>query len=458
MFTDYSKILLSAFVFLIFLTSCNIGETTTTSTTLEATTTTLHRVTTTIVIDKWFNNLIEPSCDSKLSLSNKKEWYKEAIFYHIWVKGFSDSDGDGIGDIKGIINKLDYLNDGKSETTNDLNIDAIWLSPIFECSYKGSNMHGYDTTDFYKINPLFGTESDIENLLTEAHKRGIKVIFDFVPNHISSSHAWFVNAKNGLDKKEWFIWDKEPSTEWEAAWGGGNWRNVWAASSNGEYYYAAFSNSMPDINFANIDARSEIIKVLIYWLNKGFDGTRLDAIRYVFEDGPKKQADVKNTHLYLKELRKIVDKYDDLGSSKMMVGEVWTETEIIKDYYGNGKDELNMCFDFPFANIVYSAISSGNNGLLLLKNLFDYQKTNYPEGYHMANFLSNHDNVVSRPFSLYSGNIDKVNLSTSLLLLSEGTPFIYYGNEIGMAGISGNDINLRQPFLWDEVDKQKDNK
>ena len=142
---------------------------------------------------------IKPSSDNSLKVD--KDWYKDAIFYHIWVRAFSDSDGDGYGDLKGIIQKLDYLNDGNPDTKTDLGIDAIWLSPIFESYNKGRTMHAYDTIDHYKINEKFGSNEDMDTLLKEAHKRGIKVIFDYIPNHISSFHPWFLDSVSGGNKK-----------------------------------------------------------------------------------------------------------------------------------------------------------------------------------------------------------------------------------------------------------------
>ncbi|HOV14266.1 MAG TPA: alpha-amylase family glycosyl hydrolase, partial [Spirochaetota bacterium] len=230
-------------------------------------------------------NEISPNNENSLKL--EKDWYKDAFFYHIWVRAFNDSNNDGFGDIKGIIEKLDYLNDGNPETKNDLGIDAIWLSPIFESFGKGTSIHAYDTIDHYKINEKFGTNDDLELLLKEAHKRRIKVVFDFIPNHISAFHPWFLNAIDEGDKKDWFIWSKNPDKNYGLAWGGGKWSDVWhKVIKNKSYFYGCFHRSMPDINSENQNAKNAINNVLIYWLNKGFDGARIDAARYIYEDGP----------------------------------------------------------------------------------------------------------------------------------------------------------------------------
>lgn len=168
----------------------------------------------TVSAEGYFKNLKEIVPDSKLSMKGEKEWYREAVFYHIWVKAFNDTNGDGVGDINGVTEKIDYL--------KELGINAIWLSPIFDCAFKGKTMHGYDTVDFYKINSKFGNEEDVDKMITKAHENGIRVIFDFVPNLTSDNHPWFTDAKKGGSKKDWYVWEKNPSQNWEKAWGEGS--------------------------------------------------------------------------------------------------------------------------------------------------------------------------------------------------------------------------------------------
>lgn len=409
------------------------------------------------VSDKYFDlkAILPVDPDEKSSLKADAGWYNDSVFYHLWIKGFADSDGDGIGDLKGIISKLDYLNDGNPETKNDLGITGIWLSPVFECDYKGANMHGYDTIDYYNVNSTFGTNEDLEQLLVEAHKRGIRIIFDYVSNHVSDKHPWFLEAKDGGKKKKWFIWDKKPDTGWQSAWGGGNWGSVWHKWED-SYFYGAFWKGMPDLNFNNKEARTAITNVMIYWLNKGFDGVRMDAVRYIYEDGPGLAADRPKTHDYLKKLKTIVNEYDQYGYKKMMVSEAWTDFDTIKDYYGDGKDEFDMSFDFPMAYIIKDAVTSGADSKT--KGIVEYvnkQIATYPEGFRTALFITNHDEVAERPGTLYKEDSAKIKLAGALSLLLPGTPFIYYGNEIGMKnGDLKGDQRLRTMLDWAEVEKQ----
>ena len=401
-------------------------------------------------------NKIEPITEN--SMISKDDWYKNATFYHIWVNSFNDSDDDDYGDIRGIIDKLDYLNDGNPNTHNDLGVTAIWLSPIFDCYGKSPSMHGYDTVDYYKINNLFGTEEDVVTLLKEAHKRGIRVIFDYVPNLVCMVHPWFLDAVNGGKKRNWFIWEQNPSKEWEQAWGGGKWTNVWHKTKKG-YYYGAYSRFMPDLNFNNKEVRQEMANVLIYWLNKGFDGIRVDSARYIFEDGPKRAADVPRTHDFYKQMRaKILNEYSKFNTSKMMVAEVWSSSEIIRKYYGDGNDEFNMSFDFPLTNYIRATVKRGEKSegkILELDNYLKSQIATYPQGFRSGTFLSNHDLAGSRPFTDYDGDIKKCIIAQCFNLLLPGTPFIYYGNEIAMPdGKMKGDGKMRTKMEWNVVEKQ----
>lgn len=383
----------------------------------------------------------------------EKSWYHDAIFYEIWVKSFADSsDSDQIGDIKGIIEKLDYL--------QELGITAIKLSPIFDCNYKSldphANMHGYDITNFYEINNIFGSKKDVKELLTKAHKRNMKIIFDYVPNHTSHLHPWFINSQKGGNKRNWYVWQKNPSKEWEMPWGGGNWSQVWH-KSNGSYYYSAFPFfTIPDLNYRNPQVQKAMENIVKYWLDFGFDGIRVDAARYLVENGPRQAADQPETHKVYKDLRRVLNKFK---SKKIMIAESWTSKHFLMQYFGNGQDEFHMCFDFPFANALAFGIlnknPSGVNSLLAAE-----QKT-FPAGYRVATMHSNHDNVNARPYSLYKNNLNQCVLSAATNLLSPGVPFIYYGNEIGLEGArkqGWDDNQLRKNMNWQEVEKQSKDK
>lgn len=379
--------------------------------------------------------------------------FQNDIFYEIWVKSFADSeDPDAIGDLKGIIEKLDYLNDNNDHTLNDLGVTGIKLSPIFDCGYKSrdpaANMHGYDVTDYDRINEIFGTRDDVKHLLDAAHARGIKVLFDFVPNHTSSKHPWFLASKDNRGKRDWYIWESRPDTAWRRPWGGGSWHDVWFNYKD-SYYYSAFQfNTLPDLNYKNDEVRREMENIIRQWLDFGFDGFRIDAARYIFEDGPGLAADRPGTHKFLKSLRRITDAY---SPPRIMVAEIMATEKEIPSYFGNGRDEVHLCYNFPLAWHVREAIQ--RQDATGLKTLIAYQQQNYPCGYVMANLFSNHDNLNSRPYSAFYGSLKKCLLAAALTIFSEGTPFIYYGNEIALEGGRGqgqfSDAALRKQFNWD---------
>jgi len=198
-------------------------------------------------------------------------WWNEEIFYEIFVRSFSDSNGDGIGDFKGLMQKLDYLNDGDETTTSDLGITAIWLMPIMQ----SPSYHGYDVMDYKKVEQDYGTNQDFRNFLDSAHTRGIKVIIDLVLNHTSSNHPWFINSKSGPSAayRDWYRWsNSNPGIK--GPWG----QTVWH-SANGYYYYGLFTSGMPDLNYAAQEVKDEVANIVRYWLDTvGVDGFRLDAI------------------------------------------------------------------------------------------------------------------------------------------------------------------------------------
>jgi alpha-amylase len=390
--------------------------------------------------------------DPGQQMTSGDDWYKSSVFYHIWVRAWSDGQhDDGIGDIRGIINNLDYLNDGNPATTTDLGVNAIWLSPIFECSYKGENMHGYDTTDFYAINNRFGKSSDIKELLEKAHDRGIRVIFDFVPNHTSPAHPW-ITANPAFYKRS------ASQLSWPLAWDSGDYSGTRWYRIGSWYYYSAFNTGgIVDLDYMNgwdgstSPVMEEMKNAAKYWLDRGFDGMRVDAVRYMVEDGPGLQADRPATHDVLKQFRALLDTYSVTGSSKMMVGEAWTATSVIKDYYGNGSDEFQMCFDFGFPYNIRDSINAGSNSAYV-GYLNTVKGLSFPGP--LSVFSVNHDNVVSRAATLYSNNRKQCIVSAALNIFGNGVPFIYYGEEVGMTGASGDDINLRQNFPWGAVASQ----
>jgi len=380
-------------------------------------------------------------------------WERDSSFYHIWVKSFSDYDGDGIGDFRGITAKLDYIK-------NEVGCDAIWLSPIFDCAGKGTtadyNMHGYDTVDYYNVNDYFGNMEHLEELLRQAHARGMKVIFDFVPNHTSNLHPWFLqSAKRESGKDDWYLWNNE-KLSWNAMGNGNTWYSNYDRQ---QFYYGAFWSGMPDLNFRNREVREEMKNVVRFWLNKGFDGLRIDAVRYlVEEDGAKAGlVDTEATHDWFEELRaEVVDAYAELGSPKFMICEAWVNNDRTRldRYYGTAEvPEFNMVFDFDFAGKLTMAAKYRNPEFF---SFLEKQLFNPGNPVRYATFLSNHDNVSNRPASVYK-TPQELRLASAMPLLLPATPFIYYGNEIGQEdqpGLSGQDLRLRYPFDWKKAEAQ----
>ena len=385
--------------------------------------------------------------DPGQQMENPAGWYKDAVVYQVWVKAFADSNGDSVGDLPGVQSQLDYL--------QNLGVNTLWLSPIFECANKTSTMHGYDTTNYYAVNDLFGSNGDLKNLINAVHAKGMRILFDFVPNHTSNQNAWFTDST----KHDWYIWQSSIPSGWGYPWGGGSSSNVWI-SGDGGYFYSAFStNTMPDLNYYNAAVKTEMANVERYWLDRGFDGLRMDAARYLCEEGPGLAADQPDTHTQLQAFRAVIDEYatgtnhphpsDDATkfSTKMMMAEAWTSDATgITPYYGTGSNVFNMCLDFSAPWAIYNT-SNGSNATQLT-SLWEYEKAHYPAGYRSATFDSNHDNCISRPATQYGGNKYKIVLAEALNLLSPGTPIIYYGNEVGMTGQSGTDTNLRTAMDW----------
>lgn len=372
----------------------------------------------------------------------KNEWTRGAVFYEVFVRSFQDSNGDGIGDLKGLISKLDYLNDGKPETTGDLDVDAVWLMPVF----RSPSYHGYDTTDYLHINPDYGSDSDFDLLLKECHKRGIRVILDFVMNHTSSDHPWFRESQSSAEssKRNWYVWRPDNP----------GWMQPWSQSptwhpGNGGYYYGIFWSGMPDLNFRNQAVRSQIFTIAASWLKRGADGFRLDATRYMVEDGPGAgQFDTPETHDFLRQLSLRVRK---LKPQAALVGENWTDTPIIATYFGAtadvaGGNELPMNFNFPLASSILQGIQSGNATGISAK-IAEMQSV-YPQGVNDAPFLTNHDMV--RLATQFKKDMSSLRNAAFVLLTLPGAPFVYYGEEVGLEnGPAQGDESKRTPMPWD---------
>jgi alpha-amylase len=370
------------------------------------------------------------------------DWAEGAVFYEIFVRSFADSNGDGIGDLQGLISKLDYLNDGDPSTTTDLGIEGIWLMPVFE----SPSYHGYDTVDYETIERDYGTNADFKQLLDAAHARGIRVIVDFVVNHTSSEHPWFIESASSpaSPKRDWYVWSPN-SQGWNQPWGGNN--TTWHAN-NGAFYYGVFWGGMPDINWNSPEAKAEMLRLARYWLQQGVDGYRLDATRYLVETGGGPgQADTPETHAALKDLATAVR---TTKPDAILVAENWTTAPIIATYYGEtdtirGGDEMPMNFNFPVADAIVRGVNGGNASGI--HSALEQMLALYPEGVIDAPFLTNHD---QRRLASELGNSNgKLRNAAAILLTLPGTPFLYYGEEVGIQnGPTGGDESKRTPMPW----------
>ena len=358
-------------------------------------------------------------------------WWNDTVFYEIFVRSFYDSNADGIGDFNGIIEKLDYLNDGNPSTTNDLGVTGIWLMPI----NPSPSYHGYDPTDYYGVNSDYGTMDDFKKLMEECHKRGIRVIIDMVYNHSSNQNPWFIEARDKpqSSKHDWYVWS-ESNPGYAGPWG----EQVWYQTVAG-YFYAIFASTQPDLNYANNSVTDEMHNVARFWLQDiGVDGFRLDAARYLVEDG-ENQQDTVETHAWWK---KFYTFYKGINPQAMTVGEIYTTNFIVDDYVKN--DEFDQAFNFDLASQILKNVDRQNavNLNAGIKSSFEL----FPKGDY-ATFLSNHDQ--ERVMSFYSGDQGKAKSAATVLLTTPGTPFIYYGEEIGMTGTKP-DEEIRTPMLWSD--------
>lgn len=366
-------------------------------------------------------------CDPAISLDYETHWWNDEVFYEIFVRSFYDSDGDGIGDFQGIIEKLDYLNDGDPETDTDLGITGLWLMPMMA----SPSYHGYDVTDYYATQPDYGTMEDFEALLDAAHERGVKIIIDFVMNHSSSQHPWFQQSTDPQSEyRDWYIWREEDPGNL-GPWGQPIW-HAWAE----EYYYGLFWSGMPDLNYSHPPVKAEMFDIAEFWLDKGVDGFRLDAVKYLDEDG----TILENTPETFQLLEDFHDLYKGVNPDALTVGEVWSNTASVVPYVQD--DRLDICFEFSLAYGIIGAVHGQSSGPLQ-ETIAEIQRS-YPK-LQYATFLTNHD--IDRIYSQMGQNLPKMKQAATLYMTLPGVPFIYYGEEIGMTGVGAHE-NIRRPMQW----------
>lgn len=374
---------------------------------------------------------LTPSKERPTSTSlaaSASKWWNGAVFYEIFVRSFYDSDQDGIGDFIGILDKLDYLNDGDPNTSTDLGITAIWLMPIMP----SPSTHGYDVTDFYGVNPEYGSMEEFKELLDECHQRGIKVIIDLPLNHTSSQHPWFLQSQDPQSPlRDWYIWsDDDPGYP-------GPWNQVVWHPLNGHYFYGYFWEGMPDLNYQNAEVTAEMENIVRFWVKDiGVDGYRLDAIGALIEDGSQ-QEETPATHQWFREFNRFVK---ELDPNIFTVGEVWNPNEIVVPYIRNREVDLAFNFDLSFS--IIKGINENNPAIIMEQ--VQKAKDLFPDGRYGA-FITNHD--MERAITQLGGDPEKAKAAASIYLTQPGVPFIYYGEEIGMGGIAP-DEQCRLPMQW----------
>ena len=357
-----------------------------------------------------------------------RSWWHDVVFYEVFVRSFYDSDGDGVGDLPGLVEKLDYLNDGDPDGGQDLGVTGLWLMPIFV----SPSYHGYDVVDYYAVNPDYGTNEDFRRLVDEAHRRGMRIIVDLVLNHTSSEHPWFLDSAAGPDseRRDWYVWvDEDPG--YLGPWG----QEVWHLK-NGAYYYGIFWSGMPDLNLQNPAVTAELQDVARFWLEEmDVDGFRLDGARHYVEDG-QVQSHTETTHEWLHNFHTYCR---GVEPQMLAVAEVWDTSYAVASYT---TEDVNLAFEFSLAESILSAVNSGRAGPLA-STMREIVRL-YPEGEY-ATFLTNHDQ--NRVMNQLNRNEAQARLAATLLLTLPGVPFVYYGEEIGMAGAKPDEL-IRRPMVW----------
>ena len=363
----------------------------------------------------------------------KSEWWKKAVVYQIYPRSFCDSNGDGIGDLNGITSKLGYL--------KDLGVDVLWLSPFFASPMRDN---GYDISDYRAINPEFGTMEDFDRLLEQAHNLGLKIVIDLVVNHSSDEHPWFRESRSSKNssKRDYYFWrdgkNGGPPNDWKAWFGGPTWS---LDEKTGQYYLHCFSPYQPDLNWENPDLRAEIYNMMRWWLDKGIDGFRLDAISFIskplsFPDGIAKQLlpNGPRIHEFLREMRReVLSRYDI-----MTVGETGGVTpEDAVQYAGADGSELNMVFQFEQVELDGGETFKWNDRRIVLTELKEvlsrWQKKLFGRAWNSL-YWCNHDQprIVSRLGHDGEYREKSAKMLATCLHFMQGTPYIYQGEELGM--------------------------
>jgi alpha-glucosidase len=386
-------------------------------------------------------NLIQP-----LSNAEGHEWWQHAVFYEVYPRSFADSNNDGVGDVKGITSKLDYL--------KQLGVDALWITPCFPSPQVD---FGYDVSDYENIDPMYGTLADFDELVSEAKKCGIRIILDFVVNHTSERHKWFLDSKSSRTSKyrDWFIWrdgkgPDQPPNNWTSTFGGSAWK---FDATTGQWYYHYFYAEQPDLNWRNPAVKEAMMDVTRFWYKRGVAGFRLDAVDSLFEDpdlkdnpvlpgkdkfGMPNTKEINNkklpeVHDVLRDLRKVADEH-----GAVLIGETWTkDVSELKQYYGEHNNELQMPMDLMLTEFKELSATKWREHIAAVEGA----------GGWPVFVISNHDIV--RSYTRYGDgthNDDIAKMMAALYLTLRGTPIMYYGEEIGMENNDPSKEEVKDPI------------
>jgi glycosidase len=369
-------------------------------------------------------------------MTSKQHWWQKTTIYQIYPRSFADSDDDGIGDLRGIISKLDHI--------QDLGFETIWVSPFFRSPQQD---WGYDVSDYYSVAPEYGDAADTDELIDVVHQRGMRILFDLVMNHTSIQHPWFQESRSSRDnpKRDWYIWKdsrgQRPPNNWKAIPGGSAWHYD---EGTEQWYYASFLPFQPDLNFHNPDVKEEMLDVVRYWLNKGVDGFRLDIFHVIYEDAqfrdnPFAPVYVPSDHVTAgffqkwkynlnqpetlelsRELRAIANAY---SPDRLLLGELFGDDDTIRRYLGEQQDGLNLVFLWKLLQLEPNA--------RFFRDVIRHYEANYPAPYIPVYVFGNHDQ--KRLISKISNDTRKAKLLALFQFTVRGIPVTYYGEEIGMA-------------------------
>jgi len=397
-------------------------------------------------------------------------WYKDAVFYELYVRAFNDANRDGIGDLAGVTARLDYL--------QDLGVDAIWLLPITPSPLRDD---GYDVSDHFNVHPLYGTLEDFQTLVNEAHRRGLKIVVELIPNHTSDQHPWFQASRDPSHPeharyRDYYVWSETDRRYKEARiifldFEKSNWTYDPLRKA---YYWHRFFYHQPDLNYDNPEVQRAMLRVVQFWIDQGVDGIRVDAPPYLYEREGTNCENLPETHAYLKRLRAFVEAY---APETMLLSEANQWPEDVRPYFGDG-DEFHMNFHFPLMPRIFMALAKADR--LPIEEILK-RTPPIPDNCQWGTFLRCHDELTlemvtpeERQFMwsfyaagprmrlnlgirrrlapLLDNQLTRIQLANSILLTLIGSPFIYYGDEIGMGdNVWLEDRNgLRTPMQWDD--------